>query len=532
VISATGSATIFDLALARRDLSFSVLCNYDGSPRRWIIITQLATTTASLQMAQPSITFQQKLSAFCSSKPSKQYHLRNVIHVSVAILFLFTAFKGIENLASTYLGNRLGNVSIAVIYVVMTVACFFGPAIVQRVGIKTSFISGGLGVCAIGAAYLLAVIYDQNTTHDIQIRWGSLISGAVIFGFTAAPFWVAQGSYLTENAKGMSDFSVNPGDEAADDDSIGSISTLGLVSGIFWFIFKLTSVTAGLIASTLAGNSTASIFVAYLVCAVLGVIMLFFLRPANPHADPPTAASAAKATGATHTGIADGIKRMLSMWLDVRFVAMVPMIMYAGLQSGWLMGTFTSDYVTVSLGRSNLGYMIIAYGVFGAIFSLLCGKLSDKIGRLTVLLIGAGAQLVVAGLIVFGEPITKGGRQWVLIIVIEALWALGGATLNTGLSAILGEMFFSTRDAAFANMKLLQSVSTALSFIFPVLGLKPAAQTQVLAIVCIVGSFCVACLWIYIRASLRKHATEEHFGDCEKADKIRDLESGEPQPRG
>jgi MFS family permease len=448
-------------------------------------------------------TFKQKFFAFWSSDPSSQeYHLRNVIHVSAACFFLFTAFKGTENLASSFLGRGLGNISMAIVYVVTSISCFFAPAIVHKIGVKYSLELGGTGICAIGSAYLLAVVYHKNTPFETNLRWASVLSASVIIGFTAAPFWVAQGMYLTESAKAMFSVAANKSGETKTD-SLGSIPMMGFVSGIFWFLFKLTSVSAGIIASTLA-SSTAAVFGAYLGCAVLGVVAMTFLRATDPkHASPGAKlAPAILASSVTSAELKKGsaresISSLVKLWLDPRLLAISPMVAYAGLQSGWVFSTFNSDYVAISLGRPNIGFMITIYGALGAVFSLASGKLSDCVGRLTVLLIGASAQLIASGMILFGEPVVAGGGQWALIVTIAALWSLGGATLNTGLSAIMGEIFFDQRDAAFANLKLLQSIACAVSFLFPVLGLTARGQTLVLAIVCIVGSIAVVCVGVF-----------------------------------
>jgi MFS family permease len=233
---------------------------------------------------------------------------------------------------------------------------------------------------------------------------------------------------------------------------------------------------------------------------------------------------------------------------------------------GWLMADFTDQVVTVTLGRQNVGFVIVAFGACDAVFSLLCGKLSDKVGRLSVLVVGCLAQALAGGCIVYGKvdegagaaavgnmcSVVPGGNQWDLALGIAVLWALGDAAIRTQVDTIVSESFSTTTTitttittstststssisstsidkgnttnntasadaaavsdagrttdslgAALSNYRMAQSLMIAVSFLFPVMGLPLWRTTAVLVALCITGVVCVA-----LKARLYQQAHE------------------------
>ena len=105
-------------------------------------------------------------------------------------------------------------------------------------------------------------------------------------GFAAAPLWVAQGAYVTAQARGWSRADERAGQGGARGDRGGgdtageNIARMATAQGIFWCCFQATQVTGNLIPSLLlnAGASDTTVFVVYLGFAVLGCACVSALR--------------------------------------------------------------------------------------------------------------------------------------------------------------------------------------------------------------------------------------------------------------
>ena len=113
--------------------------------------------------------------------------IKNILVVSVAFLFLFTAFQSLSNLQSSL--NReegLGTVGLCVVYGALVISCMFLP----------SFVINYLG-CKWTVAFSM-LCYILYMAANFYATWGTIIPGAIILGLGAAPLWSAKCTYLTE----------------------------------------------------------------------------------------------------------------------------------------------------------------------------------------------------------------------------------------------------------------------------------------------------------------------------------------------
>ena len=113
--------------------------------------------------------------------------IKNILVLSAAFLFLFTAFQSLSNLQSSL--NReegLGTVGLAVVYGALVISCMFLP----------SFVINHLG-CKWTVAFSM-LCYILYMAANFYATWGTILPGAIILGLGAAPLWSAKCTYLTE----------------------------------------------------------------------------------------------------------------------------------------------------------------------------------------------------------------------------------------------------------------------------------------------------------------------------------------------
>lgn len=113
--------------------------------------------------------------------------LRNLFTLSVAFLFLISAFQGLQNLQTTIHGEHgLGAVSLSVVYLGLVVSCLFTPPyLLNRIGCKLTLV-------------LSMSTFSMYMLTHFAPKWYSLIPGSLLVGFGAAPLWAAKCSYLSE----------------------------------------------------------------------------------------------------------------------------------------------------------------------------------------------------------------------------------------------------------------------------------------------------------------------------------------------
>lgn len=97
--------------------------------------------------------------------------IKNLLIVSIAFFFLFTAFQSLQNLQSSLNKEEgLGTVSLSVIYVFGIVAgIFLPPLVINRIGCKWT----------VAASMICYTVFIAANLHAV---WGTMIPASVIIG--------------------------------------------------------------------------------------------------------------------------------------------------------------------------------------------------------------------------------------------------------------------------------------------------------------------------------------------------------------
>jgi hypothetical protein len=207
----------------------------------------------------------------------------NVRHLGMAFFLVYTAFSGIQNLSSSLIRpTALGSATIGLLYAVFAASCLLGPALVARLGERASLVLGFAAISFFCVAYVLAATDGGNTT----LNWPLLLLAGVAVGFAASPIWVAQGSFITAQAKLWSKADpparrANPhrvgsaAHAAAEEAAAASIPRMGEANAIFFVCFQATQISGNLLPSLLlhGGATDVQVFLVYLCFAAAGTLV-------------------------------------------------------------------------------------------------------------------------------------------------------------------------------------------------------------------------------------------------------------------
>jgi len=108
---------------------------------------------------------------------------------------------------------------------------------------------------------------------------------------------------------------------------------------------------------------------------------------------------------------------------------------------------------------------MLFYGLANAIFSFSIGFISSVIGRLPILLLGFATSLSIISLLLT-ETIAPKTEQISLLVTVAIVWALSDACVKTMNSALHGSLFEKNQDAAFASMRLFESIGFIIGFAY------------------------------------------------------------------
>ncbi|PKA48543.1 UNC93-like protein 3 [Apostasia shenzhenica] len=375
-------------------------------------------------------------------------HARDVHILSLAFLFIFSAFGGVQNLQST-VNMGLGTTTLGIVYLSFALFSAVASLVVRGLGSKGSLILGTTG-------YLLYI------ASNLKPSWYTMVPASLYLGFTSSIIWVGQGTYLTSAARSHAKgWQLHEG------------IVIGKFNGEFWCSFASTQVIGNLISLLLlkdekGGSSSGMslLFTIFLVCVLLGSIMMCFL---------------------SKNSIVSSLKFLVVPLLEIRLLLLIPILSYYGLERAFVWAEYTKKIVKPALGLSGVGGAMAVYGATNALCSLLAGWFTSGFSSITVIVsIGSILQIAVLLWILFGYSFSSGVLGILMPLVIGAIWGVGDGVFSTQLNALLGMLFKHDTEAAFAQMKLWQCTATAVVFF-----LSPVISLEAMTIVMLVA-LCIA----------------------------------------
>ncbi|KAL4235032.1 unc-93 A [Mactra antiquata] len=405
---------------------------------------------------------------------SKMKILKNLLVVSFAFMFLFTAFQSLTNLQSSL--NReegLGTVGLSVIYGSLTVSCMFlPPFIIDVLGCKWT----------VAFSMLCYILY---MAANFYATWWTIIPAAVILGLGAAPLWSAKCTYLTQTGSWYSKMTGQ-----TEDDIINRFF------GFFFLFFQTSQIWGNLISSMVFSergdnvtndvseedllkcganncfgddisnntnlkkpglNQVYTVCGVYVACAFIAfVIVAIFLDKINLD-------KSKQESGKRRLSFNLLLETFRHLGRNDYQKLLIPLTLYSGLEQAFIAGDFTRSYISCSIGIWNVGFVMICYGVVDATCSFTFGRLVQYVGHIPFFilayLVHMAAQITL--LLWLPNPDTV-----YVFYILAAMWAVGDAVIQTQINALYGYLFTDSAEAAFANYRLWESVGFIIAFAY------------------------------------------------------------------
>lgn len=401
-------------------------------------------------------------------KVEKLSILKNIVIISVAFIFLFTAYNSMANLQSS-INKEMGTAALSTLYGALVVSCCFVPSwLIKRLKEKHT-----LSLCMLGyTSYIAAQFYPQYYT---------LIPTAILLGIGAAPMWSSKCTYLTKVGTRYAHI-VGENPEVI----------ITRFFGIFFLFFQSTQVWGNLITSTVlsvgaedpvkseedlkicgyefcpwynvsAGNSTGipqwqmyTMSSIYLVFALLASLIIFlFVDPLTKFENIDTKTSNEERTG---------LQLLLATFNHMRHpyqLLIFPLTIWSGVEQAFLSADFTAAYVSCGLGVHMVGYVLICYGICDVIGSISFTPLVKSVGRIPVFLLGFSINLSVVITLMYWMP---NPDQVPVFFVLAGLWGFADAIWQTQINAFYGVIFPGESEAAFSNYRLWESLGFIIAY--------------------------------------------------------------------
>jgi MFS family permease len=401
----------------------------------------------------------------------------NVLFLSSCFFLVYTALTAIQNYSSSLIHpirieGSLGNTSLGMMYLVYTMSCWISPAVVLLLGHLRAISIGFLVMTTYSVANIVVILDDTKgkskhsyfTYHPREFDWAILMTASTLVGLAASFIWTAQGSYVVNNSM-----------KYALANGMQPKARLGMFTGLFFAVFQLTQITGNLGASVLFEKlhfELSQIMMLYTAMAVLGTLLSLLLKPVSSGgADALGFSSWCSSCCASSSGSGGGsgggggshkklnrespyqlivmsVQAMTVLWTDWRMCLITPLMIYTGLEQGFIWGDFTTNFVKPSVGEGDVGYVMALFGIVDVIFSGLLGFLSDRFGRHVVFALGFGFHGCACAVMLWqhAQAPTPDDHAWWSLCGLAALWGVGDAAFNTQVMALVAELCCDRED--------------------------------------------------------------------------------------
>ncbi|KAK6732642.1 hypothetical protein RB195_016793 [Necator americanus] len=395
----------------------------------------------------------------------------NLLIISVAFLFLFSAFNGLSNLQTT-VNNELGADSLAVLYMSLAISSLFVPSyMISRLGCKLTLIT------AMG-------IYVFYMAVNIRPSYSSIIPASILTGIAGSCLWGANCVYITEMGIRYARLNIE-----------SQNTVIVRFFGYFFMIIHSGQVFGNLLSSFIMtaamktpepldevyktcghafpSNSSElstkatqnlerphqriylSVCLTYLACAIVAVMIVSMFLNAL-HKDVINRSRAPVFDAAV-------LKQTFVNFKNMKIMLLVPLTVFNGVEQAFLAGIFTKAFVACGLGVSQIGFVCTAFGVSDAVCSLVFGPLIKLFGRMPLFVFGAvNNMLMIITLMIW--PLNPADKA--ILYVVASVWGVSDAVWNTQINgfwvALVGRQ---SLDLAFTSYRFWESIGLALGFV-------------------------------------------------------------------
>ena len=415
--------------------------------------------------------------------------------LSTSYFFMFVAYVAAQTLASTLPvpPPASGTVAISIVYWAFAFSSLWSPLLVHRVGAKACIQAS----FAMYGTFIAAWMYP---------RWWTLYPGAAMVGLAASPLWVSQGILITHFAQV---YARRRGEEDAS-------AHVGYFNGIFQCFLVLTGVAGNLMSSIVfdmdrKGKSTGAsataavpqstvflLFSIYLLCVVIAIVCAAWNLPTT---------ATVEAERVRYNLVVDGAEKLPTLWTTFnimkqpRMLLMLPIFGAMGWIYSFVSADFTKGVIEPVLGERAIGAAMAVFYVACAVVSISVGRISDLVGRPTVICFSALLLYITLAVLKWQQP-TSALAVYVLAVVIGA----GLQSLRTPLAAQMSANYCDDIEAAFAATEMVTSIVGALGYLAAT-RISLDAKLDVAAVACAFGFACY-----YLESSMRGVSSNDDEG--------------------
>jgi hypothetical protein len=430
--------------------------------------------------------------------PREVYRIwKNVLLIGFAFMIHFTAFWGTSNLQSSVnADDALGTFTLAAIYASLILSNVFLPTIVIRwFGCKWTIA-------------LSFITYMPFIIAQFYPKFYTMIPAGLAVGFGGGPLWCAKCTYLTVISEAYGQIT-------------GTSSDIAVTRffGVFFMFYQFSQVWGNLISSAvlstggapeptaLSTNTTVSNLTSLLSETVSSALQeeipndicgaSFCPRTAaeaaNPNLHPPETSKIHLITGIYlacmiaaclvvaffvdpmrrygkgRKGSGSGLSGLKLLAVTVKQLAnpyqilILPITMFIGAEQAFIAADFNAAYVSCGWGISNIGFVMICFGICNGIAAIFIGSLIKITGRSPVICFALSLHVALIVTLLVWQPSSS---NKMIFFVMAALWGICDAVWLVQINSLSGILFPGKEEASYSNFRLWESTGSVITYAY------------------------------------------------------------------
>lgn len=404
--------------------------------------------------------------------------MKNILLIGTAFMVNFTAFMGASNLQSSINASQsLGTFTLAAIYGSLIFSNIFLPALViSWLGCKWTM-------------SLAILTYVPFIASQFYPRFYTMIPGGLMVGLGGGPLWCAKCTYLTVVSEAYATVSDLPADVL-----------VTRFFGLFFMFYQMAQVWGNLISSTVlsVGNDKTSGNVTLNSTLVAEICGSNFCGESsstseNPNLEQPPIerihlisgiylalmilASLVIAFGVDslarydrgRTGSATGLTGLKLLAVTLKLLKeksqllILPIIVFIGAEQAFLFADYNASFVSCAWGISNIGYVMICFGVANAIAALVTGSVIKLTGRIPVMVFAFCLHIGILAFMLKWRPTPDQGT---IFFLVSGLWGVCDSIWLVQVNSLSGLLFPGREEAAYSNFRLWESTGSVITYVY------------------------------------------------------------------
>ncbi|PSN52835.1 hypothetical protein C0J52_09677 [Blattella germanica] len=403
--------------------------------------------------------------------------LRNIFIVSISYMLIFTGMAGTEGLQSSMNAARgLGTISMAGVYFgVVTANIFFSTLVIRWLGCKWTMVLAMAGMMPFVAAQYRASFY-------------SLVPLGILNGLATGVNWVAASTYITVASEAYANIT-----------KTAKEIVLTRFFAIFFMFYQSAQIFGSLISSmvfshqqTDAGRRDPSLCGLHFCPAPSNhsvhqgasdgtVIIIAGSYLCVMYGEGVRQSSSSKSSGLKLLYVT------FKVFIEERSVKLVvPITFFLGLEKCFIMSSFTHAFITCSVGITNVGFVLIAFGLTNAFTTPITTWIAKHTGRVPVVI---AASIIHIGIIITLIAWNPHPTQHYVLYTIAALWGIAEGIWMVQINALYGLVFRGKEEAAFSNYRVFRAAGYTIGYLTSSFVCTDIQLYALLAVLCL-GSAC------------------------------------------